>query len=213
MKESKSNVGINRRDFIARSLACSVTVGMGCPGLLSMNIQEGISESVHYEHKFQTASNYTYEQLFNFTFKSWYIRYMKGLEAEIGKEKFLEVLKKVGWTLYEESTKRNFRDLKKRDVESLIDNFWAPMQKNRLWSHAIPVEIIKKQPSEGRVKMAECLVAKTFQEADATDIGYAAICHADFAVAKAFNPKINLTRNKCLMRGDDCCLFEYALDA
>ena len=138
---------------------------------------------------------------------------MKGLEAEIGKEKLLEILKKVGWSLYEESTKQNFRDLKKRDVESLIDNFWAPMQKSRLWSHTIPIEIIKKSPSEGIVKMPECLVAKTFREADAADIGYAAICHDDFSVANAFNPEIILTRNKCLMKGVDCCLFEYALDA
>lgn len=212
MKESKSNNRVDRRDFITKSLACGAFVGMGCPGLLAMNIQEGVSNPLQAEHKFQTAANLTYEQLFNFAFKSWYIRYMKGLEAEIGKEKFLEILKKVGWTLYEESTKRNFRDLKKRDVESLIANFWAPMQKSRLWSHTLPIEIIKQSPSEGIVKMPECLVAKVFRENDAADIGYAAICHADFAVAKTFNPKIKLIRNKCLMKGDDCCLFEYTLD-
>jgi hypothetical protein len=121
------------------------------------------------------------------------------------------MLKKVGWTLYQESTKRNFRDLKKRDVESLITHFWMPMQKSRLWNHTIPIEIIKKSPSEGIVKMSDCLVAKTFREADAADIGYTAICHADFSVADAFNPEITLTRNKCLMNGDDCCLFEYNL--
>ena len=60
--------------------------------------------------------------------------------------------------------------------------------------------------------MPACLVAKTFREADAADIGYAAICYADFSVANAFNPEIVLTRNKCLMNGDDCCLFEYDLD-
>jgi hypothetical protein len=153
-----------------------------------------------------------YEHVFNFAFKNWYIWYMKGLEAEIGREKFLEILKKVGWTLYEERTKIGFRDLKKRDVESFIANFWAPMQKDKLWSHSIPVEIIKQEPYEGIVRMPECLVAKTFREADAADIGYAAICNADFAVINTFNPKIKLTRNKCLMNGDDCCLFEYTLE-
>ena len=212
MKGSKSSIGVNRRDFLAKSLACGAFVGMGCPGLLAMNIRGSVASPVQAEHRFQTASDYTYEQVFNFAFKSWYIRYMKGLEAEIGKEKFLEILKKVGWTLYEESTKRNFRDLKKRDVESLIANFWAPMQKSRLWSHTLPIEIIKQSPSEGVVKMPECLVAKVFRENDAGDIGYAAICYADFAVTKTFNPQIKLTRNTCLMKGDDCCLFEYTLD-
>jgi len=213
MKELKSNNSVDRRGFITKSLACGTFFGLGCPGLLTMNMQDGVPNPSQTDNKFQAATNYTYEQLFNFAFKNWYIRYMKGLEAEIGKEKLLEILKKVGWSLYQESTKNNFRDLKKRDVESLIDNFWAPMQKSRLWSHTIPIEIIKKSPSEGIVKMPECLVAKTFRDADASDIGYAAICHADFSVANAFNPEIILTRNKCLMKGDDCCLFEYTLDA
>lgn len=212
MRESKSSHKLDRRDFIAKSLACGAFVGMGCPGWLAMNIRGGVSNPVQAERGFQTASDYTYEQLFNFAFKSWYIRYMKGLEAEIGKKKFLEILKKVGWILYEESTRRNFRDLKKRDVESLIANFWAPMQKSRLWSHTIPIEIIKQSPSEGVVKMSACLVAKVFRENDAGDIGYAAICYADFAVARAFNPQIKLIRNTCLMKGDDCCLFEYTLE-
>jgi hypothetical protein len=59
--------------------------------------------------------------------------------------------------------------------------------------------------------MSDCLVAKAIRDAGAADIGYAAICHADFAVAHAFNPDIELTRNQCLMNGDDCCYFEYSL--
>jgi hypothetical protein len=212
MKDSKSSNEVHRRDFITKSLACGAFVGMGCPGWLAMNFRGSVASPVQAEHRFQTVSDYTYEQVFNFAFKNWYIRYIKGLEAEIGKEKFLEILKKVGWTLYEESTKRNFRDLKKRDVESLIANFWAPMQKSRLWSHTLPIEIIKQSPSEGIVRMPGCLVAKVFRDNDAADIGYAAICYADFAVAKTFNPQIKLTRNTCLMKGDDCCLFEYTLD-
>jgi len=208
MKILSSHQG--RRDFISKMISGVAASCLGCNALIADGWLDKPESSS--QQKFLSDSGMSYEQVFNFAFKSWYIRYMKGLEAEIGKEKFLEILKKVGWTLYEESTKRNFRDLKKRDVESLIANFWAPMQKSRLWSHTLPVEIIKQSASEGIVKMPECLVAKTFREAGAADIGYAAICHADFAVVNAFNPKIKLIRNKCLMKGDDCCLFEYTLD-
>jgi len=208
MKILSSHQG--RRDFISKMISGVAASCLGCKALIADGWLDKPESSS--QQKFLSDSGMSYEQVFNFAFKSWYIRYMKGLEAEIGKEKFLEILKKVGWTLYEESTKRNFRDLKKRDVESLIANFWAPMQKSRLWSHTLPVEIIKQSASEGIVKMPECLVAKTFREAGAADIGYAAICHADFAVVNAFNPKIKLIRNKCLMKGDDCCLFEYTLD-
>jgi hypothetical protein len=85
------------------------------------------------------------------------------------------------------------------------------MSRSRLWRHTIPVEIVEKSPSHGIVRMNDCLVAKTFRDAGAADIGYAAICHADFAVAHAFNPQIELTRDQCLMKGDDCCYFEYSL--
>jgi hypothetical protein len=198
-----------RRDFISLMVSGTVATCFCCKTVIA---GAGVdSPEASGRQKFLVESGMSYEQVFNFGFRNWFIRYMKGLEAEIGKDKLLKMLKKVGWALYEESIKRNFRHLKKRDVESLIRHFWAPMQKSRLWSHTLPVEIIKQKPMEGVVKMSQCLVAKTFLENNAGDIGYAAICHADFAVANAFNPNIKLTRNQCLMKGDKCCLFEYTL--
>ena len=73
------------------------------------------------------------------------------------------------------------------------------------------IEVLDKSKNTGVIKMTECLFAKTFRENDAEKIGYAAICNADFAVTNEFNPNINLVRNKCLMNGDKCCLFEYEL--
>ena len=212
MKESKSNNRLDRRDFITKSLACGAIVGMGCPGLLAMNIQESVSNPVQDEHKFQTATNFTYEQLFNFTFRSWFISYMKRLQEEIGTEKFLELLTKAGDKHYRSRVMSNFEKIEDKSVQSLIENFWVPTQKSKFGNAIMTIEIPEKSPNKGTVKMTECLFAKTFRENDAGDIGYAAICHADFAVAKAFNPKIKLIRNKCLMEGDDCCLFEYTLD-
>jgi len=45
------------------------------------------------------------------------------------------------------------------------------------------------------------------RELNATDIGYAVICHGDYAYCQGFNPKIRLIRTKTLMQGDDCCEF------
>ena len=47
--------------------------------------------------------------------------------------------------------------------------------------------------------------AKTFREAGSADIGYAAVCHEDYAACQAFNPKIKMIRTKTLMQGDGCC--------
>jgi hypothetical protein len=185
-------------------------LGLGCKSAFSEIVPLALQKAPTAD--FSADSGMSYQQVFDFAFKSWYIRYMKGLQDEIGKERFLEMLQEVGWKSYEENTAARFRDLLDRDVESLITGFWEPMSKSRLWSQTIPVEIVEKSPSHGVVRMNDCLVATTFLEAEAADIGYAAICYADFAVAHAFNPKIKLTRDQCLMRGDGCCYFEYSLN-
>ncbi len=212
MKESKSNNRVDRRVFITKDLACGAFVGMGCPGLLAMNSQEGISNLLQDEHKFQTATNFNYEQLFNFTFRSWFISYMKRLQEDIGIGKFLELLMKAGDNHYRSSVKSNFEKIENKSVQSLIENFWVRTQKSKFGNAILTIEIPEKSSNKGTIKITECLFAKTFIENDAGDIGYAAICHADFAVAEEFNPDIKLTRNKCLMNGDECCLFEYTLD-
>jgi hypothetical protein len=209
MEIKTSPSGNSRRAFLSNVIPAVAVSCFGCKPLIADCWQDNPGSDLQQE--FLVDSNMNYQQVFNFAFKSWYIRYMKGLAEEIGKEKFLEILKNTGWKLYQESIKKSFGHLKKRDVESLIANFWAPMQKSRLWSHCLPVEIIKQTSTEGLVKMSRCLVAKVFRDNDAADIGYAGICHADFAVADAFNPKIKLVRNNCLMKGDNHCLFEYTL--
>ena len=212
MKESKPNIRVNRRDFIVKSFACGAFVGTGCPGLLAMNIQEDVSNLAQDEHKFQTATNFTYEQLFNFTFRSWFISYMKQLQKEIRSKRFIELLTRAGDAHYRSRVKTNFEKIEDKSVQSLIENFWEPTQKSKFGNAIMTIKIPDKSKNKGTVKITECLFAKTFRENDVSDIGYAAICHADFAVAEEFNSHLKLTRNKCLMNGDECCLFEYTFD-
>jgi len=211
MKKSKSNTQADRRDFIIKSLAWGALMGISSCGLQKMDIQEDVSNSMQDKHKFQTPINFTYEQLFNFTFRSWFISYMKRLQKEIGSKKFLEFLNIVGDDHYRSRVKSNFKKIENKSVQSFIENFWEPTKKSNFGSAIMTIEIPKKSTNKGIVKMTECLFAKTFRENNAGDIGYASICHADFAVAHEFNPDIKLIRNKCLMNGDECCLFEYLL--
>ncbi len=57
--------------------------------------------------------------------------------------------------------------------------------------------------------VTECLWAQTFLGAKAGDLGYAGICFGDYAFAKAFNPAIEMVRDKTLMQGHDCCNHRY----
>ena len=212
MRKEESSCHQPRRDFLFTSIVAFPLLCIGCKGVFADDLFYQ-DPNPHTEHKFQQDSGMSYERVFDFAFKSWYIRYMKGLEEEIGRNRFLEMLREVGSKIYSESIRSRFQDVQNRDVDSLITHFWVPMTRSRLWSNAMTIEIVKQTTFSGIVKMTDCLVAKTFRESEAADIGYAAICHADYAEARTFNPKLLLTRNKCLMRGDDSCYFEYFLQS
>jgi len=59
------------------------------------------------------------------------------------------------------------------------------------------------------IHVTDCLWARTFLEAKAGDLGYAGVCFGDYAAAKAFNPAIEMVRDKTLMQGHDCCNHRY----
>ncbi len=47
----------------------------------------------------------------------------------------------------------------------------------------------------------------------AAELGYAWICHPDFAIATAFNPKMHLKRDTTLMQGESCCNHRWEVEA
>ena len=46
-------------------------------------------------------------------------------------------------------------------------------------------EIIEESDNIFEMKVIGCLWAKTFQDKNAADIGYATVCHGDFTEARA----------------------------
>ncbi len=202
---------LSRRGFLEKGVIGGLFFGMGCRGSNSMDNNSGEPKQVRNINGFQSPSDFTYEKLFNFTFSNWFISYMKGLEKEMGSEKLNELLTQIGDEHYRKSVGSMFSEVKDRSVQSLIENFWEPTMKSDFGSSTIKIEIPTKSKNTCTVKMTECLFAKTFRDNDAGEMGYAAICHADFAVADEFNPDIVLKRDKCLMKGDDCCLFNYSM--
>lgn len=210
MKELKQHKQIDRRNFISKGATLGALIGFGCPAIMAMDNESRITV-IQDKLAYQKSTNLTYEQLFNFSFKTWFISYMKRLQEKIGKTDFLEMLKDAGDDHFRNNVAGTFQKVSDKSVQSLIETFWEPNQKSEFGQVTIAIEILKKSRSKGIVRMNECLYAKTFIDGDAADIGYAAICNADYAVTNEFNPAIKLTRNQCLMNGDDCCLFEYTM--
>lgn len=76
-------------------------------------------------------------------------------------------------------------------------------------SKTIVREIIEDSDTAFEIQITECLTEIVFKEADALDIGYACVCHADFGLPLGINPNLKLIRTKTLMQGHDCCNHQY----
>ena len=76
---------------------------------------------------------------------------------------------------------------------------------DRFSRHVLNSDIVETTDHAYEIRVSECLWAKTFRDLGAAGIGYAVICHADYAYCQGFNPKIRMIRTKTLMEGDDCC--------
>ena len=144
----------------------------------------------------------SFQEVYQFAYQGGYIPTMKKMAEKMGKEKFLELLKESAADAAADMMAGMAKNFPKRDLAAFSLSMKNP---DPIFRHALTFEIVEDLAAVFEVKITECLWAKTFREADAADIGYAAICHGDFAMAKAFNPKLRMIRTKTLMEGHDHC--------
>jgi hypothetical protein len=151
-------------------------------------------------------SGMTWEAVFRFAYQNNYIPAMKSLQKQIGKERFIRMLQQgVAEAAVVEMAKNPPPN---RDFAT-----WVSGMRTALVQNALTYTVIEDSPKALEVRVTECLWARIFREEGAADIGYAGICHPDFAAASAFNPKIKLVRSKTLMQGRDCCDLRYTVES
>lgn len=203
----------SRRQFLLGIIPAGSLFCFGSRDLLALAQSEQKQEDrqeqkeISATHKFQADSEMSFEALFRFTFQNYYIPIMNSFAREIGREKLIEMLKRLCSESVAESTKKGIENLPKNDFATFVE--LSKMRKNRFVQHVLTDKIIKQTETFVHSKITECLWSKTFREANAADIGYAAVCYPDFAMTSAFNPKIKLVRPTTLMEGHDCCDFRY----
>lgn len=203
---AKEKIGHSeRREFITRTVPGCM---LSCLGLGLLHARE-----VHGEtdgpgdgpHKFEREMNrpVTHERWMRQRHEK-YIGILKRLEQDIGKERLLAALKKAS---YEENVELG-RRLAGR-IPSL-DVFAAPFRnEDSNLAHTLVRDIVEDSEQAFEMRITECLVAKVFAKADARDLGYACVCHADFGLPVGINPQLELIRSKTLMQGHDCCNHRY----
>lgn len=197
----------SRRQFLLNFLPVGSLLCLSGNNLLSLSQSESKTADSPIKHKFLEDSEMSFKDLFRFTFQNYYIPCIQRLADEIGREKLIEMLKRLTSEAVAKSVKKSIENLPNNDFPTYVA--LSKKRKNRFVEHVLTAEVLKETETEVRTNITECLWAETFREEDASDIGYAAICYPDFASASAFNPKIKLVRTKTLMQGDDCCNFHY----
>ena len=192
----------SRRQFFSKILSVGTLCCFGCSACFA-------SAKSEKKHKFLEDSGMSFQQVFDFAFKEFYIPLMQSFANEIGKDEFIETLKKARSELSKQEGQNLAKSLGKNDMASLA----AFLKDNVLSNNAFTDEIVEETDQAFAANTTECLYAKTFREADAADIGYAAFCHGDYAWTSAFNPEMKMIRTKTLMQGHDCCNHRTVLEA
>ncbi len=162
------------------------------------------------KNKYQAQCEMSYEELFQFAYAYDFIPAMKGLGAEMGRAKLVEMLDRA----YSAVAVERVREMLKKNPKNDLATWTADLRHEiPLYKNALTMKIVEDTPTAVEARITECLWAKTFCEADAADIGYACLCHPESAAVPAFNPKIKLTFTKNLMQGHDCCNPRYVMEA
>jgi hypothetical protein len=207
MASKSSSRNPSRRQFLLNILPVGTLLCLGSSHLLALSQSVSKTRDSSVKHKFLEDSEMSFKDVFRFTFQNYYIPCIQRLSDEIGREKLIEMLKRLTSEAVAESVKKSTENLPNNDFATYVA--LSEERKNRFVEHVLTAEVLKETESEVRTNITECLWAETFREAEAADIGYAAICYPDFASASAFNPKIKLVRTKTLMQGHECCNFHY----
>ena len=207
-----SEVRSDRRDFMLSMVPACALACVGCRSLLTPALaaaQEAEAESAAV-HQFDEEHTLTYRNLFEYRYKRTMIPVFEAMAADIGREKMLELLRNASARANHDLGERLAKARPANDLHTLGEPFRNP---RGMLKQATVYDITEDTDTVFAIRVRECLTAAVFLEADAADIGYAAVCHADYALPQGFNPKITLVRDKTLMQGDDHCNHRYVWQA
>jgi hypothetical protein len=202
----KSNFGSSRRQFLKNALPAGALLCFGCNYLFAIQQAENKQQVDTEKHPFLQDAGMTAQEVFQFAYQMNLIPHMKKFQKYMGKEKYIEMVKKANLENMEELTTSMLKNMRRKaDL-----NMFKIMTKSPIppYNLAKVYEIVEDTDKVYELKITECLWAKTFREADAAEIGYAFMCYSG-EPEMFFNPKIKFYNPKNLMKGDDICIYRY----
>lgn len=160
---------------------------------------------------FLADSRMTFKEVWAFAYASGSIPLLKALAEDLGRDRFVEMLKKASAKTAAEQARKDAPPPPGNTLHAMLGEDFLKGE-SRFWSHVLSYTFKEKTETAVEARVTRCLWARTFREAGAADIGYATLCHTDFFSGPAFNPKIRMTRTKTLMQGDDHCNHRWVVE-
>jgi hypothetical protein len=202
--DTYGGIKLNRRYFLKSLLPIPAVLCAGYEVLIAD--EEKNDEYMSPAQKASQDSQMTFREVFRFAYEDFYIPIMKSLQRQLGEVKCLDMLKVA---ITEVQTENGLEWAKRVEINDFASYIRYLKEPDRQWVHTCTHNIIKETERSIAVNYTWCMWADVFRAAGAADIGYAAFCHGDFALCRAFNPRIRLYRSKTLMQGDDHCDHRY----
>ncbi|MFH1437273.1 MAG: L-2-amino-thiazoline-4-carboxylic acid hydrolase [Pseudomonadota bacterium] len=207
MKHNQS-FDANRRFFVTKIMPACALACSGCGGAVALAPAPEAKKQVSLPARHKFDMPYDKELTFRGYYLTQYreaVQFIKAMLNDVEKDMLFELIKTYSEERSRVFGKSHAERVPANDFKTYIDTFRDPKYQNTL-----TMEIIEDTQTVFEIKVSECIWASTFIELDAADIGYLYVCHGDYTWASGFNPGINLTRDKTLMQGHDCCNHRYS---
>ena len=183
----------NRRQFISTILPACAFSYASFNNFFTFECLEKKPYEQSEKHKFQKEWGHTYEEAFRWRYR-YYIEIMERFADYFGRDKLIQMVMRA----VDESSQRSATN----DPDF---SFVQWTKGGSVYQNMMTSEVIERSDRVFEIRVSECLWAKTFQEKNSADIGYATVCYSDFSSARAAHPKLRLERTKTIMQGHGYC--------
>ena len=136
-----------------------------------------------------------------------FVRLIRELENEIGKEKAHTLVAKVRDECARDFAEKMGGGKKYDSFDDFLKNFFPALRSQMRTSNTLGGYTEESPDCELKSIYPSCIFPEIYEKWDATDIGYLWNCMGDFAMINAFCEQAGFERPECLMLGDEKCVF------
>ena len=131
---------------------------------------------------------------------------IKALQAELGKERANELVRKTLGDLYRRYGEEFWRSKGGADLGNAVASAFATYARD----DALNYDVIEQSQDRFEINVRQCRYAEFYKALGEPELGFLLVCSADFATAEGFGGDVKLTRTQTIMQGASFCDFRYS---